>query len=153
MTVIGTALLFLGGCGITDGSIDCLGLSEVQGALAAEEERPGRLVLLDPRPAEDYEAAHLPGARHVRISDLITRTKDQRLVSARRVIVYGDAPSSTVAKAMVKNLLKSGYGGVRMFDGGLVEWQRAGLPVETGADPEPWVEQTNARPPRREGGL
>jgi thiosulfate/3-mercaptopyruvate sulfurtransferase len=127
-------------------------------------DRPGRVVLLDVRWAlgdhrghERYREAHLPGAVYV---DLETELADppsaadgrhplpslQRLQeSARRwgirqddaVVVY-DASGGLAAARAWWLLRWGGLSDVRLLDGGLDAWLRAGGPVEPGdVVPEP----------------
>jgi thiosulfate/3-mercaptopyruvate sulfurtransferase len=130
-------------------------------ALLAEADRPVlldvRWALGDPHGREQYLAGHLPGAVFV---DLETELADppsavdgrhplpslQRLQeSARRWGIRGASPvvaydaSGGTAAARAWWLLRwGGLPDVRLLDGGLQAWRRAGGPLETGdVVPEP----------------
>jgi thiosulfate/3-mercaptopyruvate sulfurtransferase len=123
--------------------------------LLAAPERPVlldvRWALGDDRGHEHYLAGHLPGAVFV---DLETELADppspaagrhpmpslQRLQSAARrwgiddgdrVVAY-DASGGTAAARAWWLMRWAGLADVRLLDGGLAAWQRAGGPIETG---------------------
>lgn len=55
--------------------------------------------------------------------------------AASEVIVYGDNPGSTPARAMVKRLIQAKVRNVWLFSGGLQEWETTGGTVERDAEP------------------
>lgn len=123
----------LGGCTphVSDKDIAGISLAEVKelsGAPAAEK----RALLIDPRPADEFAAGHLPGARSMDTTKVSGRPgeTDPKLEPYGLLIVYGNDPGSGNAGAMTKKLMTTGYNNVRLFVGGLSEWKRAGLPVE-----------------------
>ena len=93
----------------------------------------GKVMLLDPRPADQFAAGHLPGAINVPLEDLPTERKAIRpeLASPKYVVVYGANPGDGYAVAATKRLLQAGQGGARLFPGGMSEWRGAGLKVES----------------------
>ncbi|MBS0187645.1 MAG: rhodanese-like domain-containing protein [Planctomycetes bacterium] len=108
-------------------------VAEVSELVQNAEGSPLALLLIDPRPQPEYEEGHIPGARNL----LLTRFdgekgRDPRIVQFDEVIVYGDDPSSPVARAVNKRMLAMDYRNVRFFAGGLDEWKAANLPIETG---------------------
>lgn len=124
------------GCGVTTSDKDIKGISlaEVK-AITDAPAADRRELLIDPRPKVDYAAGHIPGAVWVNLPDVsaIPGQTDPALARYSRLVVYGDDPGSSTAKAMTKKLMAVGYSDVKMFVGGLAEWKRAGFPVETGA--------------------
>lgn len=108
-------------------------LAEVSELVAETASNPMAVLLIDPRPQTEFEEGHIPGARNL----LLTRFdgekgRDPRISSFSEVIVYGDDPSSPVARAVNKRMLAMDYDDIRFFAGGLKEWKAANLPVETG---------------------
>lgn len=92
-------------------------------------------ILLDSRSLEEFDAGHLPTAVNLRLEDLASgRTTGLSRYST--IIVYGQNPGSATATALAKRLISLGYGGVRLFEGGVDAWRSAGLPLER-TDPSP----------------
>lgn len=106
-------------------------VAEVRALLDRQRDGQERLiVLIDPRPARDYQRAHIPGARHMELPRVPpTSTPDPDLKRYRHIVVYGDNPASPEARGMTKRLMAVGYRGVRWFVGGLEEWKARGYPV------------------------
>jgi len=105
------------------------------------ESKPNLLLLVDPRARERFAEAHLPGARNIVLTDLRddrTAKRDPRIAEHKNIVVYGNNPASTTARAMAKKLMKLDYDGVRLYFGGMQEWTRAGLPIQRGPHPDPW---------------
>lgn len=108
-------------------------LAEVSELVTETASNPMAVLLIDPRPQTEFEEGHIPGARNL----LLTRFdgekgRDPRISAFNEVIVYGDDPSSPVARAVNKRMLAMDYDDIRFFAGGLKEWKAANLPVETG---------------------
>jgi thiosulfate/3-mercaptopyruvate sulfurtransferase len=116
-----------------------------------------RWALGDPHGREQYQAGHLPGAVFVDLDTELAGppspaegrhplpSPDALQAAARRwgihagdsVVAYDAGPGTAAARAWW--LLRwGGLRDVRLLDGGLAAWQRAGGPVETGdVRPEP----------------
>lgn len=87
------------------------------------------VVLVDVRREKDYAAGHIPGAIHIFLRDI--NRPDRRLQTAKLIVVYDSGRGSDdLARAATKVLLKSGYGSVREFRGGMLEWETQGGRVE-----------------------
>lgn len=90
--------------------------------------------LLDVRLADDFEAAHLPGALNnavfeIAFHDRLAATmadKDQSLV------IYGATASSQEAAMAGEKLERAGYSDLLILDGGIDEWITTGHAIETG---------------------
>ncbi len=87
-----------------------------------------RTLIMDTRPAEAYRAGHIPSAINLRLEDLAAG-RSAGIDRYPFVIVYGENPASATATAMTKRLQSLGYSGVRLFEGGMDAWRRAGLPI------------------------
>ena len=87
--------------------------------------------VIDVRGQSEWEAGHIPGARHLFLGDLMDRARslphDRPLV-----VVCQGGTRSAIAASLLHSL---GYSNVLNFSGGLAEWQGAGLPVETDEAP------------------
>ncbi len=85
--------------------------------------------VLDVRPTEEYEHAHLPGAISMPLTDLADKLRE--IQSEREVVAYCRGPYCVLSAEAVRILQKSGFRASRMIEG-VSEWKKAGLPVETG---------------------
>ena len=99
----------------------------------------GEVVVLDVRPAEEYAAGHIPGARSLPLEQLEARLDE--LDPALEVVAYCRGPLCLLAPGAVA-LLRSRGRTARCLEDGLPEWRQAGLPVEegfgTGGESDAW---------------
>jgi rhodanese-related sulfurtransferase len=86
-----------------------------------------KVVVLDVRPAPEYRAGHIPGARSVPIIEL-EATLDT-LPRDAQVVAYCRGPYCVYADDAVRELSQRGYTAARLEDG-FPEWVKAGLPTE-----------------------
>lgn len=89
--------------------------------------RDGLVTVLDVRPAEEYQAGHLPEAINVPLSELEAHLDD--LPADREVVAYCRGPHCILSFDAVAMLRERGLP-ARRLDGGLPEWRQEGLPVE-----------------------
>ncbi len=87
------------------------------------------IVVLDVRPAVEYEAGHIAGALSVPLDELARRLRE--LPDDADVVAYCRGPFCVYADDAVRALNWRGFRAARLEDG-FPEWARAGLPVETG---------------------
>ncbi len=104
-------------------AIPGLNASEVKAKLS---HRPEPL-LLDVRQPEEYREGHILGAKLIPLSELNRRMKE--LPKDREIICV--CRSGNRSKAAARKLLSAGYQAVNM-KGGMISWQRGGLPVKKG---------------------
>jgi rhodanese-related sulfurtransferase/DNA-binding MarR family transcriptional regulator len=96
--------------------------------LAARLKR-GEVLLLDVRPAAEFEAGHIRGARSTPIAEL--RRHLRALPVGAEVVAYCRGPYCVYADEAVRQLASHGFRALRLTDG-FPEWKRAGLPVAAG---------------------
>lgn len=89
--------------------------------------RRGEVVVLDVRPPEEFDAAHLPYARSVPLSELLHRLAE--LPRDVEIVAYCRGPFCLMSDEAVKLLREHGYRARKTFDG-VSEWEAAGLPVK-----------------------
>lgn len=109
-------------------------------------ERESDLRILDVRLADDFEAAHLPGALNNAVFEVaFTERLDETLPAKDQpVVLYGASRDSLEAPMAAEKLERAGYRDVAVLDGGIAAWEKTGRPTERGEPlPEP--------PPRPEG--
>jgi rhodanese-related sulfurtransferase len=87
----------------------------------------GRAVVIDVRPALEYAAGHIPGARSIPIDQLENAL--DALPRSREIIAYCRGPYCVYADDAVRLLLDNGFK-ARRLDTGYPEWARAEHPTE-----------------------
>ena len=88
-------------------------------------------LLIDLSATADFEKMHVPGARHVAMSQFDPESKD--LVKARELpIVVIDRDGRGNAARAAQRLVKAGFVKVHMLAGGTLAWHAAQLPVAKG---------------------
>jgi rhodanese-related sulfurtransferase len=85
--------------------------------------------VLDVRPAAEYAAGHIAGARSVPVAEL--RRHLRALPADAEVVAYCRGPYCVYADDAVRELIRHGFRARRLADG-FPEWKRAGLPVAAG---------------------
>jgi rhodanese-related sulfurtransferase len=104
------------------GELETMTRAELQRRL-----RDRDVVVLDVRPAPEFAAGHIPGARNVPISDLQQRLR--QIPADTQVVAYCRGPYCAYADDAVRLLRRRGRDALRLEEG-FPEWARAGLPVE-----------------------
>ncbi len=98
-----------------------------------ERARSGRVVVLDVRPAEEFEAGHVPGAVSIPIDELEERLGE--LPRSKEVVAYCRGPYCVWSHRAVETLRAAGRNARRLVDG-FPEWSAEGHPVEIREDEE-----------------
>jgi rhodanese-related sulfurtransferase len=88
-------------------------------------------VLLDVRPAGEYEQAHLEGAVSIPIDEIEQRADE--LPEDAEILVYCRGPFCTYSDQAVDVLREAGLE-ARRLEPGLPDFERMGVPVETGEE-------------------
>jgi rhodanese-related sulfurtransferase len=79
----------------------------------------------------DFEKAHVPGSRHVAMSQFDPEHKD--LIKAKDVpVVLIDKDGHGASAKAAQRLVKAGFTKVYTLGGGVLAWQQAQLPVAKG---------------------
>lgn len=94
-----------------------------------EKARQGEIVVIDVRPANEFNAGHLPFARSLPLDEIEKRLAD--LPVDRSIIAYCRGPFCLMSDQAVALLAAKGYRVHKILDG-VSEWEAAGLPVEQG---------------------
>lgn len=84
-----------------------------------KQARKGEVIVLDVRPPEEYQAAHLPFARSIPLDELQARLSE--LPKDRLVVAYCRGPYCLMARDAVALLEKEGYAALRLPEG-VAEW-------------------------------
>jgi rhodanese-related sulfurtransferase len=105
------------------------GIEVVDRAGLATRLRDGAVVVLDVRPAAEFGAGHIAGARSVPIGEL--RKQLKALPADAEIVAYCRGPYCVYADDAVRELGRRGFRAARLEDG-YPEWKRAGLPIAVG---------------------
>lgn len=88
-------------------------------------------LLIDISPRDNFEKAHIPGARHVAMSQFDPENKG--LAKAKELPVVLICRSGQTASKAAQRLIKAGFTSVYILAGGMGAWQQAQLPVAKGS--------------------
>jgi rhodanese-related sulfurtransferase/DNA-binding transcriptional ArsR family regulator len=95
-----------------------------------EQARRGAIIVIDVRPQDEYQTAHLPYARSMPLAEI-----EQHLDELPRdceIVAYCRGPFCLLSEEALQRLARRGFR-VRKLSDGVSEWQAAGLPVERAA--------------------
>lgn len=106
--------------------LDAIGHREL-----VERMRSGSVVVLDVRPAIEYSAGRIAGARSLPLPEL--RRRLHSLPKDVQIVAYCRGPYCVYADDAVRQLRSEGFQASRLEDG-YPEWKKAGLPVDSGAE-------------------
>lgn len=88
-------------------------------------------LLVDISPRDSFEKGHIPGARHVAMSQFDPENKD--LAKAKELPVVVICRSGQTAHGAAQRLVKAGFEKVFILGGGMGAWNQAQLPVAKGS--------------------
>jgi len=87
-------------------------------------------LLLDLRPAEQYQAGHVAGARQMGSDEILKAAETLKKHKEKTVVVYDD--SGSLGAAAVRQLSAQGFTRAFALRGGLAAWRADNLPVTRG---------------------
>jgi rhodanese-related sulfurtransferase len=116
-------VLLFAGHGVED-TVDNLTADRVKQLMDAGE----KLVLIDMRPAKEYQQSRLPGARSLPLAELTNRFAE--VPKSGRVILYCDCKPYDIADRAVF-LEYRGYRNIFIMPEGYRGWVKRGYPTET----------------------
>jgi rhodanese-related sulfurtransferase len=105
------------------------GLEQIGRDELAQRLADGDVIVVDVRPAPEYEAGHIAGARSIPIESLQQQLRE--LPDDVEVVAYCRGPFCVYADDAVRQLARDGRQARRLEDG-FPQWQQAGLPVGAG---------------------
>ncbi|MBX3389029.1 MAG: hypothetical protein KF691_06190 [Phycisphaeraceae bacterium] len=139
--------VILAGCEVSDKDVVWIDTERAVEFQNRRESDPRAALFIDPRPTDSFESAHIPGAIN---SSLATfdgeKGIDPRIAQFESIVVYGQNAGDKSVAAVAKRMLKIGYSDVFAYSGGLDEWSRSRLPVQTGPSASlPPIEKSTRR--------
>ena len=90
-----------------------------------------KVIVLDVRPREEYQAGHIPGAVSIPLAEL--KGQMAGLPRDAEIVAYCRGPYCVLAPQALDLLRRAGFAARRLEDG-LPEWRRAGLPIVVGEE-------------------
>lgn len=93
-----------------------------------EKARQGDIVVIDVRPASEFETGHLPFARSLPLDELEKRLAE--LPADRTIVAYCRGPFCLMSDEAVRLLRARGFVAGKISDG-VSEWAAGGLPIES----------------------
>jgi len=90
-----------------------------------------RPVLVNALAREAFEESRIPGSISIPAADALRLAPDV-LAPDQPVVVYCASRSCTASPTLAQKLVDIGFGDVTDFEGGVEEWERAGLPMQGG---------------------
>lgn len=106
---------------------DQQGLEAIDAPTLWHRLQEGDVALIDVRPAAEYRAGHLPGARSIPLEELAERLEE--LPRTQTVVAYCRGPYCLFADEAARLLRSHGFRVARLHEG-VPDWQAAGFPVE-----------------------
>lgn len=91
-----------------------------------DKAKRGDVVVIDVRPATEYDSGHLPFARSMPVSELRQRLAE--LPAGKEIVAYCRGPFCMMSAEAVALLKEHGYRARKIADG-TPEWLAAGLPL------------------------
>ena len=89
--------------------------------------KKGDLLVIDVRPLEEYEQAHLPFARSMPLQEITQRLSE--LPKDKEIVAYCRGPFCMFSEEAYQLLSSQGYRIQKLLDG-VSEWQAAGMPLD-----------------------
>lgn len=90
-------------------------------------------VLLDVRPAKEYQQGHIKGAIHVLPENMDETLEKVSQLQGTPIVAYCRGPYCVYSHRMVTQLQQAGHQAWRLAEG-FPEWKAAGLPFEVGTE-------------------
>lgn len=87
--------------------------------------------IIDVRSVAEYEAAHIPGSVRIGLDELRADPKQAAAFPSNAVVV---CRSGARAEQACRTIAETGRDDLRVLEGGLAAWERAGEAVERGAE-------------------
>ena len=111
----------------TEDDVTTVTAEQVKAFLDARE----RMVLIDLRPAVEFQKIRLPGARSVPMKELDKRFRE--IPQSGRVVLYCDCAQNQIIEQAYQLLKDYGYRNTAVMADAFQDWLRRKYPVETGA--------------------
>jgi len=87
---------------------------------------------IDARLPEQFAQGHLPGAYNLPLGEVETVLAPfaEQVAPSRKLVVYCNGYGCPDSFDLASLLIREGFAGARVFEGGFPAWQAAGLPIQ-----------------------
>lgn len=96
----------------------------------AQEMKTQGALLIDVREADEYTSGHAPGSVLIPLGQLDKRLKEIEDFRNKPIVLICRSGRRSAAAAEI--LQKAGFSDTRNVEGGMISWEKAGLPVMQG---------------------
>lgn len=110
----------------TKNNIQTISTEELAAKLNRNEKFEFWNVLTD----EYYSNENISGSRRVPLDRVGREIANGKLSKETEIVVYCAGPECPQSGAAAEKLMALGYANVKAYEGGLEEWEAAGLPIE-----------------------
>lgn len=102
--------------------------------LASRLNRRDRFEFWNVLTAEYYSNENITGSRHVPLDQIGREVANTNLPKDTEIVVYCAGQECPQSWAAAQKLQTYGYMNIKVYKGGLEEWETAGLPIKTDED-------------------
>jgi rhodanese-related sulfurtransferase len=90
------------------------------------------ILFVDSRLEEDFDSGHIPNSLNLPYEEFENHFPlvKNKLLSYQQLVIYCDGSECETSLLLARTLQDEGYGNIKVFFGGIVEWKEAGLPIE-----------------------
>ena len=92
-----------------------------------------KFILIDLRPAQEFQLKRLAGSRSIPAAELEKRLGE--IPKSGRVVIYADTPSNDIPDAVFQLFEDERYKNITVMLEGFQGWEKRKFPVETGRRP------------------
>lgn len=90
------------------------------------------ILFIDSRLKEDFNLGHIPNSLNLpyeEFEEYFPLVKE-KLLSYKQLVIYCDGTECETSLYLARILQDEGYENIKVFFGGILDWKKAGLPVE-----------------------
>jgi len=95
-------------------------------------QRKDNFLLIDVLSTDSFQEKHIPGSVSVPISDpdFVRKVENQAANKTGKIVCYCGSLQCDASMRAAHQLEESGFTNVYRYEGGLADWEKAGLPLE-----------------------
>lgn len=92
----------------------------------------GDYLLINVLGLSSFQDRHIPGSINVPVDDseFVSRVETRAGSRSRRIVVYCGSSECSASRIAAQRLTDAGFTDVSAYEGGVRDWEKAGLPLE-----------------------